>query len=195
MADFRLFEMLLCRSRHFVTNFVVFNKPKNPNELSPPYDFIVASDVVYREELFEPLISSLQLLSGMNGLLYWIFCDMVAFTLTHRKGEHTVIYLSYLSRSQRHDEIFLKLCSPHFNVEWVTHLSSRPLSHLSFVLLYVNSGVLTTTHHLQVPKAQLDPEWTEDRTNIYKITPKKVTTTTIAEKEYTSASDEKCTIT
>jgi len=56
----------------------------------------------------------------------------------------------------------------------------------------------STGLHIQVSKAELDPQWTEDRTNIYKITPKKVektTTATTNQKEITCVSDEKCTIT
>jgi len=41
----------------------------DPAHLSPPFDVILASDVVYHDDLFEVLVSSLRSLSGPNTLL------------------------------------------------------------------------------------------------------------------------------
>ncbi len=37
-----------------------------PDSLGPPFDFIIGTDVVYREDIIDPLIQSLLLLSTKN---------------------------------------------------------------------------------------------------------------------------------
>ncbi|CAN4105015.1 unnamed protein product [Withania somnifera] len=72
--------------------------------LSPPFDVVVATDVVYLEETVSPL------LSAMEGLV----------------GENGVVLLGYQLRSPEAHTKFWELCGEMFDVEKVPHEHLHP---------------------------------------------------------------------
>lgn len=69
------------------------------NALNPPFDFVIATDVVYIEETVGPLLDAMQALVGQNG----------------------VVLLGYQLRSPEADRLFWEMCPRVFNVEKVPH--------------------------------------------------------------------------
>ncbi|WOG98711.1 hypothetical protein DCAR_0418056 [Daucus carota subsp. sativus] len=67
--------------------------------LSPPFDFVIATDVVYIEETVGPLIDAMSALVADNG----------------------VVLLGYQLRSPEADTLFWEMCPRVFNVEKVPH--------------------------------------------------------------------------
>ncbi|MCO5606977.1 hypothetical protein L7F22_061168 [Adiantum nelumboides] len=72
--------------------------------LKPPFDFIIATDVVYLENIVEPLIST--------------FCALA--------GPSSVILLGYQVRSLEADELFWRLCPELFHVDKVPREDLHP---------------------------------------------------------------------
>ncbi|MCO5576865.1 hypothetical protein L7F22_030686 [Adiantum nelumboides] len=79
----------------------------NSNQIAafkPPFDFIIATDVVYLENTVEPLIST--------------FCALA--------GPSSVILLGYQVRSLEADELFWRLCPELFHVDKVPREDLHP---------------------------------------------------------------------
>lgn len=72
--------------------------------LKPPFDYIIATDVVYIENIVEPLLST--------------FSDLA--------GPSTIIFLGYQIRSPEAHEIFWRLCPELFHVKKVPHETLHP---------------------------------------------------------------------
>eukprot|EP00250_Pteridium_aquilinum_P006140 c16113_g1_i2 orf=68-754(+) len=72
--------------------------------LKPPFDFIIATDVVYIENIVEPLLSTICALAGPSS----------------------VILLGYQIRSPEADELFWRLCPDLFHVEKVPREDLHP---------------------------------------------------------------------
>lgn len=81
-----------------------WNNEKQIQVLKPPFDFIVATDVVYLENIVEPLISTMNVLAGAN----------------------TVILLGYQIRSPEAHRFFWQICPNYFTVEKVPHEDLHP---------------------------------------------------------------------
>lgn len=69
------------------------------NALNPPFDFVIATDVVYIEETVGPLLAAMKALVADNG----------------------VVLLGYQLRSPEADRLFWEMCPIFFNVEKVPH--------------------------------------------------------------------------
>ena len=72
--------------------------------LKSPFDYIIATDVVYIENIVEPLLSTLNALSGPS----------------------TIIFLGYQVRSPEAHELFWRLCPELFYVKKVPHENLHP---------------------------------------------------------------------
>ncbi|KAI5068164.1 hypothetical protein GOP47_0016509 [Adiantum capillus-veneris] len=72
--------------------------------LKPPFDIIIATDVIYLENIVEPLLST--------------FCALA--------GPSSVILLGYQLRSPEADELFWRLCPDLFHVEKVPREDLHP---------------------------------------------------------------------
>ncbi|XP_043702708.1 protein-lysine methyltransferase METTL21D [Telopea speciosissima] len=81
-----------------------WNNAAQIESLKPPFDFVVAADVVYIEE------SVSQLISAMESLV----------------GDHGVILLGYQLRSPEAHRLFWELCEKAFKIEKVPHEHLHP---------------------------------------------------------------------
>lgn len=72
--------------------------------LKPPFDVIIATDVIYLENIVEPLLST--------------FCALA--------GPSSIILLGYQIRSPEAHELFWRLCPDLFHVEKVPHEDLHP---------------------------------------------------------------------
>ncbi|KAH7442622.1 hypothetical protein KP509_03G096900 [Ceratopteris richardii] len=79
----------------------------NANQIAvtkPPFDFIIATDVVYLENIVEPLLAT--------------FCALA--------GPSSIILLGYQIRSPEADELFWRLCPSLFHIEKVPREELHP---------------------------------------------------------------------
>ncbi|GFS30598.1 S-adenosyl-L-methionine-dependent methyltransferases superfamily protein [Actinidia rufa] len=81
-----------------------WTKPDQINALSPPFDLVIATDVVYIEESVGPLISAMEALVGDAG----------------------VVLLGYQIRSPEAHLLFWELCCRVFDVQKVPHEHLHP---------------------------------------------------------------------
>ncbi|PSR95343.1 Protein-lysine methyltransferase [Actinidia chinensis var. chinensis] len=81
-----------------------WTKPDQINALSPPFDLVIATDVVYIEESVGPLISAMEALVGDTG----------------------VVLLGYQIRSPEAHLLFWELCGRVFDVQKVPHEHLHP---------------------------------------------------------------------
>ncbi|XP_057474666.1 uncharacterized protein LOC130762822 [Actinidia eriantha] len=81
-----------------------WTKPDQINALSPPFDIVIATDVVYIEESVGPLISTMEALVGDAG----------------------VVLLGYQIRSPEAHLLFWELCGRVFDVQKVPHEHLHP---------------------------------------------------------------------
>ncbi|CAK9167677.1 unnamed protein product [Ilex paraguariensis] len=72
--------------------------------LGPPFDIVIATDVVYIEETVKPLVSAMEGLVGENG----------------------VVLLGYQLRSTEAHELFWEVCGRVFEVEKILHEHLHP---------------------------------------------------------------------
>lgn len=72
--------------------------------LKPPFDYIIATDVVYLDNIAEPLLSTFYALAGPSS----------------------IILLGYQIRSPEAHELFWRLCPDLFHVEKVPHEDLHP---------------------------------------------------------------------
>ncbi|KAJ7948371.1 Lysine methyltransferase [Quillaja saponaria] len=81
-----------------------WNKLDQIKTLNPPFDFVIATDVVYIEETVGPLVSAMEALLSDNG----------------------VVLLGYQLRSPEADKLFWELCVKVFDIEKVPHEDLHP---------------------------------------------------------------------
>ena len=81
-----------------------WNNPAQIAALNPPFDFVIATDVVYIEETVGPLISTMEALIGNDG----------------------VVLLGYQLRSPEADKLFWEMCDKAFQIEKIPHEDLHP---------------------------------------------------------------------
>ncbi|XP_061363656.1 uncharacterized protein LOC133307206 [Gastrolobium bilobum] len=81
-----------------------WNNPHQISSLNPPFDFVIATDVVYIEETVAPLVSAMETLLADDG----------------------VVLLGYQVRSPEAHKLFWELCDQVFDVEEVPHDHLHP---------------------------------------------------------------------
>ncbi|KAK7401942.1 hypothetical protein VNO78_13821 [Psophocarpus tetragonolobus] len=81
-----------------------WNNPQQIAALNPPFDFVIATDVVYIRESVPPLVSAMETLVSHDG----------------------VVLLGYQLRSPEAHELFWELCDKTFHVEKVPHPHLHP---------------------------------------------------------------------
>ncbi|KAK7324702.1 hypothetical protein VNO77_28472 [Canavalia gladiata] len=91
--------------RKILKHFVLYwNNPKQISSLNPPFDFVIATDVVYIEESVPLLVSTMETLVSDDG----------------------VVLLGYQLRSPEAHKLFWELCDQVFDVEKVPHDHLHP---------------------------------------------------------------------
>ncbi|GLJ37870.1 hypothetical protein SUGI_0770420 [Cryptomeria japonica] len=86
-----------CSAGRVKISQLYWNNEKQIQVLKPPFDFIIATDVVYLENIVEPLI----------------------FTMNALAGPSSVILLGYQIRSPEAHRLFWEICPRFFSVEKV----------------------------------------------------------------------------
>ncbi|KAK1269605.1 hypothetical protein QJS04_geneDACA008282 [Acorus gramineus] len=81
-----------------------WNNPDQIRSLKPPFDFVVATDVVYIEETVRPLVSAMEALVADDGL----------------------VLLGYQVRSPEADRLFWEVCAGSFDAERVPREDLHP---------------------------------------------------------------------
>lgn len=81
-----------------------WNNPAQIAALNPPFDIVIATDVVYIEETVGPLISAMDALIGDNG----------------------VVLFGYQLRSPEADKLFWEMCDSVFQIEKIPHHDLHP---------------------------------------------------------------------
>ncbi|XP_027342095.1 protein-lysine methyltransferase METTL21D [Abrus precatorius] len=82
--------------KHYV---LYWNNPQQISSLNPPFDFVIATDVVYIEESVPSLVSAMETLVSDDG----------------------VVLLGYQLRSPEAHKLFWELCDEVFDIEKVPH--------------------------------------------------------------------------
>jgi predicted nicotinamide N-methyase len=72
--------------------------------LKPPFDYVIAADVVYLENIVEPLLNAMSALAG----------------------PHTIILLGYQIRQAEAHELFWRLCPDFFHIQQIPHTELHP---------------------------------------------------------------------
>ncbi|XP_004487193.1 uncharacterized protein [Cicer arietinum] len=85
-------------------SILYWNNNAQINALNPPFDFIIAADVVYIEESVPSFVSALETLLAQDG----------------------VVLLGYQIRSPEAHELFWELCGQVFDIEKVPHEDLHP---------------------------------------------------------------------
>ncbi|KAL3680065.1 hypothetical protein R1sor_023021 [Riccia sorocarpa] len=83
--------------------------------VSPPFDYIIGTDVVYKEQYIEPLINTILALAGPK----------------------TTVLLGYEFRSSGVRELLSELCQKHFSVKRVLHSKMDPKYQHPDIDLYI----------------------------------------------------------
>lgn len=81
-----------------------WNKPDQIKALGPPFDLVIATDVVYIEETVRPLVAAMEALVGEGG----------------------AVLLGYQIRSPEAHRLFWEICGGVFDVEKVPHEHLHP---------------------------------------------------------------------
>lgn len=85
-------------------SILYWNNRDQINSLNPPFDYVIATDVVYIEETVAPLLSTMEALLKDDG----------------------VVLLGYQLRSPEADKLFWELCDKAFDIEKVPHQDLHP---------------------------------------------------------------------
>lgn len=93
---------LLCKNLKY--SILYWNNIDQINALNPPFDFVIAADVVYIEESVPQLVSAMDTLLAPDG----------------------VVLLGYQIRSPEADVIFWELCGQVFDIEKIPHDHLHP---------------------------------------------------------------------
>ncbi|KAB1209845.1 Protein-lysine methyltransferase METTL21D [Morella rubra] len=80
-------------------SILYWNNPDQIRSLNPPFDYVIATDVVYIEETVGPLVSTMEALVADNG----------------------VVLLGYQLRSPEADKLFWEMSQNVFDIEKVPH--------------------------------------------------------------------------
>lgn len=85
-------------------SILYWNNLDQIKSLNPPFDFVLAADVVYIEETVGPLVSTMEALVSDDG----------------------VVLLGYQLRSPEADKLFWEMCEEAFHVDKVPHEDLHP---------------------------------------------------------------------